>query len=47
MKDRLAAAGFPNLWIPRIVARVDAIPFLGTGKLDIAGCRRLAMEAAA
>ena len=47
VKDRLAAAGFPNLWIPRTVLRVDAIPVLGTGKLDIAGCRRLASEAAA
>jgi len=47
IKDRLAAAGFPNLWIPRIVRRVDAIPFLGTGKLDVDGCRRLAMEAGA
>ncbi|HMD60082.1 MAG TPA: AMP-binding protein, partial [Opitutaceae bacterium] len=45
IKDRLAAAGFPNLWIPRIIRRVDAIPFLGTGKLDIDGCRRLAMLA--
>ena len=47
VKDRLAAAGFPNLWIPRIVRRVDAIPFLGTGKLDVDGCRRLAMEVGA
>ncbi|MGA2016742.1 MAG: AMP-binding protein [Opitutaceae bacterium] len=47
IKDRLAAAGFPNLWIPRTVRKVDAIPFLGTGKLDIDGCRRIAMEAAA
>jgi acyl-[acyl-carrier-protein]-phospholipid O-acyltransferase/long-chain-fatty-acid--[acyl-carrier-protein] ligase len=47
VKERLAAAGFPNLWIPRTVLMVDAIPVLGTGKLDIAGCRRLASEAAA
>jgi acyl-[acyl-carrier-protein]-phospholipid O-acyltransferase/long-chain-fatty-acid--[acyl-carrier-protein] ligase len=45
VKDRLAAAGFPNLWIPRVVLRVGAIPVLGTGKLDIAGCKRLASEA--
>jgi len=45
VKDRLSAAGLPNLWIPRIVRRVDAIPFLGTGKLDIEGCRRLALDA--
>ncbi len=45
VKDRLAAAGFPNLWIPRIVLRIGAIPVLGTGKLDIAACKRLASEA--
>ncbi|HEY1764209.1 MAG TPA: AMP-binding protein [Opitutaceae bacterium] len=45
VRDGLAAAGFPNLWIPRIVLRVSAIPFLGAGKLDLAACRRLALEA--
>ena len=45
VRDGLAAAGFPNLWIPRTVLRVAAIPFLGTGKLDLAACRRLALEA--
>jgi acyl-[acyl-carrier-protein]-phospholipid O-acyltransferase/long-chain-fatty-acid--[acyl-carrier-protein] ligase len=47
VRERLAAAGFPNLWIPRDVLRVGTIPVLGTGKLDIAGCRRLALEARA
>jgi acyl-[acyl-carrier-protein]-phospholipid O-acyltransferase / long-chain-fatty-acid--[acyl-carrier-protein] ligase len=46
IRDRLVAAGFPNLWIPRVVRRVPAIPILGTGKLDLAACRRLAAEAA-
>jgi acyl-[acyl-carrier-protein]-phospholipid O-acyltransferase / long-chain-fatty-acid--[acyl-carrier-protein] ligase len=45
IRGKLAQAGFPNLWIPRDVLRVAAIPLLGTGKLDIAGCRRLALEA--
>jgi acyl-[acyl-carrier-protein]-phospholipid O-acyltransferase/long-chain-fatty-acid--[acyl-carrier-protein] ligase len=45
IRERLAAAGLPNLWIPRDVLRVAAVPLLGTGKLDIAGCRRLALEA--
>jgi|CZKI01.1.fsa_nt_gi acyl-[acyl-carrier-protein]-phospholipid O-acyltransferase/long-chain-fatty-acid--[acyl-carrier-protein] ligase len=44
IKDRLAAAGFPNLWIPRTVLKVGEIPILGTGKLDIVRCRRLALE---
>ena len=44
VRDRLAGAGFPNLWIPRQVVQVPSIPFLGSGKLDLAACRRLAME---
>lgn len=44
LRGRLAAAGLPNLWIPRVVRRVDAIPFLGSGKVDLAACRRLAAE---
>ena len=45
IRDQLVAAGFPNLWIPRVVRRVPAIPILGSGKLDLAACRRLAAEA--
>jgi acyl-[acyl-carrier-protein]-phospholipid O-acyltransferase/long-chain-fatty-acid--[acyl-carrier-protein] ligase len=45
VRAKLSAAGLPNLWIPRSVLRVPAIPMLGSGKLDLAACRRLAMEA--
>jgi acyl-[acyl-carrier-protein]-phospholipid O-acyltransferase/long-chain-fatty-acid--[acyl-carrier-protein] ligase len=45
MREHLSKAGFPNLWIPRMVHRVAAIPMLGTGKLDLAACKRLATEA--
>jgi len=45
VRETLVAAGYPNLWIPRIVRRVPAIPVLGSGKLDLAACRRLALEA--
>jgi acyl-[acyl-carrier-protein]-phospholipid O-acyltransferase / long-chain-fatty-acid--[acyl-carrier-protein] ligase len=45
LRGKLSDAGFPNLWIPRVVVKVPAIPMLGTGKLDIAACRRLALEA--
>lgn len=45
VRERLSAAGLPNLWIPRRVHRVGAIPVLGTGKLDLAECRRIAREA--
>jgi acyl-[acyl-carrier-protein]-phospholipid O-acyltransferase/long-chain-fatty-acid--[acyl-carrier-protein] ligase len=44
VRAKLSAAGFPNLWIPREVRRVAAIPLLGTGKLDLAACKRLALE---
>jgi acyl-[acyl-carrier-protein]-phospholipid O-acyltransferase/long-chain-fatty-acid--[acyl-carrier-protein] ligase len=46
LRARLSAAGLPNLWIPREIVRVGAIPVLGTGKLDLAACRRVAAEAA-
>jgi acyl-[acyl-carrier-protein]-phospholipid O-acyltransferase/long-chain-fatty-acid--[acyl-carrier-protein] ligase len=44
VREKLSAAGFPNLWIPRELRRVAAIPVLGTGKLDLAACKRLALE---
>ena len=45
LREKLLAAGLPGLWIPKIIRRVDAIPVLGTGKLDLKGCREAAMEA--
>jgi acyl-[acyl-carrier-protein]-phospholipid O-acyltransferase/long-chain-fatty-acid--[acyl-carrier-protein] ligase len=41
-REKLAAAGFPNLWIPKVVKKVDQVPVLGSGKLDLARCRQLA-----
>ena len=46
VRERLLAAGFSALWIPRIVQRVEKIPVLGTGKLDLKESKRLAVEAA-
>jgi acyl-[acyl-carrier-protein]-phospholipid O-acyltransferase/long-chain-fatty-acid--[acyl-carrier-protein] ligase len=42
----LAAAGLPNIWIPSPASfcHVDAIPVLGTGKLDLRGLKELALE---
>jgi acyl-[acyl-carrier-protein]-phospholipid O-acyltransferase/long-chain-fatty-acid--[acyl-carrier-protein] ligase len=42
----LSAQGLPNLFIPRRenVIKVDAIPILGTGKLDLKAIRRIAEE---
>ena len=42
MRKRLSEAGLPNLWIPKIVKRVEAIPVLGTGKLDLQRSKELA-----
>jgi acyl-[acyl-carrier-protein]-phospholipid O-acyltransferase/long-chain-fatty-acid--[acyl-carrier-protein] ligase len=46
LRVRLAALGVPNLWIPRLIHRVERIPMLGTGKTDLKQCRELAREAA-
>jgi acyl-[acyl-carrier-protein]-phospholipid O-acyltransferase/long-chain-fatty-acid--[acyl-carrier-protein] ligase len=45
IREQLANAGIPNLWIPKTVLKVPAIPLLGTGKLDLATCKKLAEEA--
>jgi acyl-[acyl-carrier-protein]-phospholipid O-acyltransferase/long-chain-fatty-acid--[acyl-carrier-protein] ligase len=43
---RLIAAGHPPLYIPSAdsFVQVDAIPILGTGKLDLRGLQQLALE---
>ena len=46
LRSRLVAAGLPNLWIPKRVGRVDAIPLLGTGKVDLRRCKELALGVA-
>ena len=45
VRERLLAAGLSALWVPRIVHRVESIPVLGTGKLDLKGCKELALAA--
>jgi acyl-[acyl-carrier-protein]-phospholipid O-acyltransferase/long-chain-fatty-acid--[acyl-carrier-protein] ligase len=46
--SRLDQTGLPNLWVPRPQAffKVDAMPYLGTGKLDLRKIRQLATELA-
>jgi acyl-[acyl-carrier-protein]-phospholipid O-acyltransferase/long-chain-fatty-acid--[acyl-carrier-protein] ligase len=46
--ERLDQSGLPNLWLPRAQAffKVDAIPYLGTGKLDLRKVRELALQLA-
>lgn len=36
------AGRVPNLWIPRDIVRLDSLPALASGKLNLAECRRLA-----
>ena len=38
----LREAELPNLWIPRKFKRVEKIPLLASGKLDLAAARKLA-----
>ena len=35
VKSKLSAAGYSNLWIPKVIKHVDRIPTLATGKLDL------------
>ena len=42
LRVKLNEAGVPNLWIPRKICRVEAIPVLASGKLDLARCKHLA-----
>ncbi len=46
MRAALSAAGLPNLFIPSPDSffEVDAVPLLGTGKLDLKGAREQAAE---
>ena len=43
---KLAADGLPNLFIPSRAnfIKVEALPVLGTGKMDLRGLKRIAME---
>jgi acyl-[acyl-carrier-protein]-phospholipid O-acyltransferase/long-chain-fatty-acid--[acyl-carrier-protein] ligase len=45
---KLGETGLPNLWVPRPQAffKVDAIPYLGTGKMDLRSIRELASQLA-
>ncbi len=45
LREKLSAAGIPNLWIPRHILRIAQIPVLASGKLDIQGCTELARQA--
>jgi acyl-[acyl-carrier-protein]-phospholipid O-acyltransferase/long-chain-fatty-acid--[acyl-carrier-protein] ligase len=42
VRDKLSAAGLTNLWIPKEIKRVEVIPTLATGKLDLRKIQDLA-----
>ena len=44
LRSKLHEAGVPNLWIPKQVQRVEAIPVLASGKLDLKKCQERAAE---
>ena len=44
LRRKLAALGLPNLWIPKVIKRVETIPHLATGKLDLKACKDLALQ---
>ncbi len=45
LRERLTKRGLPNLWIPRVIKRVDVIPCLASGKLDLRALNELAKSA--
>ncbi|HEV3409413.1 MAG TPA: AMP-binding protein [Chthoniobacterales bacterium] len=41
LRTALREADVPNLWVPRTIRRVEAIPVLASGKLDLGKCKEL------
>ena len=46
MQQALKEDGLPNIFIPNAAGfiRVDKLPILGTGKLDLRGIKEMALE---
>jgi acyl-[acyl-carrier-protein]-phospholipid O-acyltransferase/long-chain-fatty-acid--[acyl-carrier-protein] ligase len=44
LRKRLAAAGLPPLWVPKLIKQVGALPTLATGKLDLRAAQQLAAD---
>ena len=46
MQKALKDAGLPNIFIPSAESfiKVDKLPILGTGKLDLRGIKEMALE---
>ena len=41
LRKSLADAGFSNLWIPKSIVKIDEIPILGSGKLDLGKIQKI------
>jgi acyl-[acyl-carrier-protein]-phospholipid O-acyltransferase/long-chain-fatty-acid--[acyl-carrier-protein] ligase len=44
LRAKLNETGVPNLWIPKKVCRVESIPVLASGKLDLGKCKDVAQQ---
>ena len=44
LRQKLLDSGVAALWIPKKIVKVEEIPSLASGKLDIKGCEELAKE---
>src|SRR6266513_3418833 len=44
LRSKLHEAGVPNLWIPKQIQRVESIPVLASGKLDLKKCKKVARQ---
>jgi acyl-[acyl-carrier-protein]-phospholipid O-acyltransferase/long-chain-fatty-acid--[acyl-carrier-protein] ligase len=44
LRRKLTELGLPNLWIPKVVKLVAAIPIMATGKLDLRACQKMAEQ---
>jgi len=42
VRERLTAAGLPNLWIPKVIRKIEKMPMLASGKLDLKACEKMA-----
>lgn len=44
VREKLAAVGFSNLWMPKLIRRVEVIPTLASGKLDLRAIHDLGQQ---